>query len=80
MSDTNRPDPFDPYCKRAVSDIGEYVDGARFEGITAGEIAREDGTYNPETNEVCCTECYIRLGQPSGPRGWKAGWPMPGGS
>jgi hypothetical protein len=74
---TDSKPPYDPYCKRTVDDIPEYVIEATMEGMTPSQFARDDGTYNAETNEVCCTECYMELGQPSGPRGWQAGWPIP---
>lgn len=35
-------------------------------------IRWNEGTYNPENGHFACTLCYIRIGQPSSPRGWTA--------
>lgn len=31
-----------------------------------------EGTMNWENGHFACTECYIQMGMPSSPRGWKA--------
>jgi hypothetical protein len=35
-------------------------------------VRREEGTYNPANGHFACTRCYIAMGQPSTPSGWKA--------
>jgi len=63
----------DPYCNRTPNQIPEYVEAAREDGYPSARyyVLHEEGTYNPETKHFCCTECYIKIGQPSSPTGWK---------
>lgn len=68
--------PTCPYCKREAQDIPALVEQANFEGETPRDFAMQDGTYNPTSNEFCCDECYVRLGAPSSPTGWRAGDPV----
>lgn len=60
-------------CGRRPEEITEYQilaseinqDGHR--QITAAQAVREEeGTFNPVTGHFACTECYIKIGQPSG--------------
>jgi hypothetical protein len=63
----------DPYCGRSPEQIPEYVQMARESNMSPAEfVAQEEGTFNTENGHFCCTECYIKLGQPSSPTGWKA--------
>ena len=63
--------PFDPYCQRGPSEIPEYVDAAKELGITPEEyVEGDEGTFNRESVHFACTECYIKIGMPSGERGW----------
>lgn len=39
---------------------------------TADYVRFEEGTYNPNVNRFCCTSCYIEIGMPTAPQGWKA--------
>lgn len=65
--------PFDPYCNRAPDEIDEYLQYAREAGMTPDDYVRaEEGTYNPISGHFACTDCYIRLGMPTAPSGWKA--------
>jgi len=67
--------PYDPYCERYAEDM-EYIDNWREEDETRSEyIMNNDGTYDPATGFFACDRCYIMLGQPSSPQGWKAGTP-----
>lgn len=66
-------------CGKTPEELAEYIDGAENDPSTpdAHETPTEwmknnDGTYNPSTRHFCCTECYIAIGMPSSPRGWKA--------
>lgn len=64
-----------------TDDNGEFVRYDEAKLISADEWVREnEGTYNAETDEFCCTPCYIRIGMPSRDiydplGGWKAGQP-----
>lgn len=55
--------PADDYGIRSI---------AREEEITPDEAAAEDGTYNPDTRTFACDRCYIAIGMPSSPVGWRA--------
>jgi hypothetical protein len=59
-------------CKRVASEIPGIVETAEVEEMTPQEYAREDGTYNSVTGHFACDKCYIEIGMPSGPFGWKA--------
>ena len=76
----------EPYCfrcGRTPEQIGEYVTGAREHNedlpddqVTPTEwVRRFEGTYNPESNRFCCTECYLAIGMPATDvkeGGWRA--------
>lgn len=59
-------------CNRTPDQISEYVSAAEEcestpEKVTPEEyVIQEEGTYNPQTGKFYCTECYIKLGCPSG--------------
>lgn len=55
-------------CGKKPSEINEYVVYAKIEGYDNPEdfVREEEGTYNPETKQFYCTQCYIKLGMPSG--------------
>lgn len=78
---TTRPDRPEAYClgcKRKPNEIQEYIDAASpecygGEGVTPeGYVWKEEGTLNLENGHFLCTDCYIKAGQPSSPRGWVA--------
>lgn len=70
----------EPYCFRCgkpASSFPEYDysvrEGFEVDGADRADYVRsEEGTYNPDTNRFACDECYIALGMPSGPNGWRA--------
>lgn len=69
----------EPYCFRCgkpASSFSEYGDFIGTKGSIAGDraayVRNEEGTYNPDTNRFACDECYIAIGTPSGPNGWRA--------
>jgi len=69
----------EPYCFRCgrpASSFSEYGDFIGTDGFIAGDraayVRNEEGTYNPATNRFCCDGCYIAIGQPTSPSGWKA--------
>lgn len=60
-------------CGKAAEDIAECRNEAAVEGLTPAEwVQYNEGTYSSHTNRFACTECYIRMGMPSSPGGWKA--------
>lgn len=60
-------------CGKAPHEIDEYIEAAAAEDMSpAGYVVVEEGTYNPENGHFACTSCYIAMGMPSSPRGWKA--------
>lgn len=71
-----REKPTCPYCNREAQDIPDLVAFAKENGESPNDFAMQDGTYNPDTNEFCCDDDYIKLGMPSGPTGWVAGDPI----
>ncbi len=61
------------YCGKTPSELDEYTDPEIIDGLTPDEYVRqEEGTYNRESNRFACTICYVKIGMPSSPRGWKA--------
>jgi hypothetical protein len=74
-ADTIRP--YDPRCNRFGGEITEYDDLiVDFGQVVTAEtredfIRNNDGTYNPMNGHFACTECYIAIGAPSSPSGWK---------
>lgn len=60
-------------CHKPADQIPGWDVEAKIEGISIEAFARQDGTYNPVSNQFCCDECYMALGTPSAPgRGWRA--------
>lgn len=60
-------------CHKTPDEILEYSPEMTGEDLSATEyVMRNEGTYNPANGHFCCTECYIRIGQPSSPQGWVA--------
>ena len=60
-------------CNKTPSQIDEFIEIAKEEGITPDDYVRnEEGTYNRTNGHFLCTDCYIKAGMPSSPRGWVA--------
>lgn len=60
-------------CGKTPNELSEYRDFWKEYGASSAEdMARDDGTYNRETGNFVCTDCYIEIGMPSSPSGWKA--------
>jgi hypothetical protein len=58
-------------CGKVPDQLLEYQEPARENEVTPDEyVAAEEGTYNRENGHFLCTECYIKAGMPSSPRGW----------
>lgn len=67
----------EPYCFRCGKPASSFIAGAMMaqddEPISPAEyVRREEGTYNPDTNRFACDACYIAIGMPTAPEGWKA--------
>lgn len=61
-------------CCRVPATIPGIPDYAANEGLTPDEyVWREEGTLNRDTGQFACDGCYIKLGMPSGPNGWRFG-------
>ena len=75
-------EPYDPSCKKFAKDItsydasiaGEYELDS-LEDVTPEMrerfVRNEEGTYNPVNGHFLCDSCYIKVGCPSSPTGWK---------
>lgn len=60
-------------CGRSPDEIPIYIDMATVEDLSPAEYVRlNEGTYNRENGHFACDDCYIKMGQPSSPRGWVA--------
>jgi hypothetical protein len=60
-------------CRKAPAEIDEYKEMGEVEDMTPEDfVRREEGTYNRENGHFVCTDCYIKIGQPSSSRGWVA--------
>jgi hypothetical protein len=60
-----KPASEDAECRALARDEPDYYTGG------PADVAREDGTYNRASNQYACTRCYIGIGMPSSPTGWK---------
>lgn len=76
MATTDRPDRPEAFClgcKKSPNELSEYVSAARGAEMTPDDyVWKEEGTLNLENGHFLCTDCYIKAGQPSSPRGWVA--------
>ena len=62
-------------CRLRPAEIAEYVELAKdCDYATAEEAVRqEEGTFNVENGLFTCTSCYVDIGMPTGPDGWRPG-------
>lgn len=66
-----RPDLLCAGCGKTPSQLDEYVDMGRVEGMSPEDYCwEEEGTLNRENGHFLCTNCYVKAGMPSSPRGW----------
>lgn len=79
-------DPICIGCNKKPHEIAEYRDAVTYESSdvrynpnesqmqerTVRYVKSEEGTYNRHNGHFTCTECYIKMGQPSSSSGWKA--------
>jgi len=60
-------------CGKSPEEIGEYITAGLENDLDPKDYVRfEEATYNPVTDHFCCTDCYIQIGMPTSPHGWKA--------
>jgi len=60
-------------CGRVPDEINEYIYQGKVNECTPTEfVMEEEGTFNPTNGHFACDECYMAMGSPSSPRGWKA--------
>jgi hypothetical protein len=77
------PEPYDPKCERFARDMLDYDSfiaaelpdfgrGVEITGEMREKYVRDnEGTYNQENGHFLCDGCYIAVGTPSSPTGWK---------
>ena len=66
-------DPICVGCKKRPHEIEEYIEAAAEDSMDPNDWVRtEEGTYNRENGHFLCTTCYIAVGMPSKPGGWRA--------
>lgn len=59
-------------CRRGPTDIPEYFpDECEIDDVVEW-ITEENDTYNPANGHFACTACYVQMGMPTTPQGWKA--------
>ena len=63
-----------PRCAKCRKTAAEVVDKVYLEeGETPDHFIRvNEGTFYPPTERFLCDACYIAVGMPSSPTGWKA--------
>jgi hypothetical protein len=60
-------------CDRTPDEIDEYIDQAIDDETTPEQYVIDyEATFNPSNGHFACTVCYIAMGMPSSPQGWKA--------
>lgn len=60
-------------CNKSPADLDEYSGIAEIEDMSPDDyVWEEEGTLNRENGHFLCTDCYVRAGMPSTPRGWVA--------
>ncbi|MEE8262763.1 MAG: hypothetical protein V3R83_09905 [Gammaproteobacteria bacterium] len=62
------------YCGKAPEELPEYsLKGQEdYYGSPADFVMKEEGTLDRSTGAFCCTDCYVKIGCPTEPVGWKA--------
>lgn len=78
-------EPYDPYCDRYASEMPDYdtffcSSKEELDSLSEDELKQrrnayvrsEEGTYNPANGHFACDRCYIKIGFPSSPSGWRA--------
>lgn len=61
-------------CGKTPDELPEYFPANTGSTFTdpIQYVQHEEGTYNPANGHFACTDCYIKMGMPTTPRGWKA--------
>lgn len=74
--------PYDPNCDTYAKDMTSYDNTIRAEYYLEEDeevtpemreqfVRSDEGTFNVINGHFACDSCYIKLGCPSSPRGWK---------
>ncbi len=55
-------------CGKTPEELAEYKCMAEVEGYDSATdfVTDCEGTYNPDNNLFCCTNCYVKIGMPLG--------------
>ena len=67
-----RPDLICIGCNKTPEELEEYALFKEPDQTNSDYCWQEEGTLNMTNGHFLCTDCYLRAGQPSSPRGWKA--------
>lgn len=59
-------------CGKSAYETDAYDPYMGPDDTRAMACRREEGTYNPDQNTFACDECYLAIGMPSSPSGWRA--------
>lgn len=63
------------YCGKTPDELPEYSeiikDQKDYYGSPADFVMKEEGTLDRSTGAFCCTDCYVKIGCPTEPVGWK---------
>jgi hypothetical protein len=62
------------YCKRNPEEIPDCVDNPEQDPDPTHFVIENEGTFNHGNGHFACTDCYIAIGMPASPRGWRAPW------
>ena len=67
------PIPFCLGCIKTPEELLEYVMAVEDTPETPSHYVKfNEGTYNRKNGHFLCTDCYLKVGAPSSPQGWKA--------
>jgi hypothetical protein len=79
------PKPVCCRCRKTPWELDEYRSAAAENLVSLDALTEEvvndyvrdnEGTLDPRTGWFACTDCYIKLGQPTGPTGWRPSGPI----
>jgi hypothetical protein len=60
-------------CGKTPDELSEYLPESTDSGLSPTDyVLQEEGTLNMSNGHFACTDCYIQIGMPTTPRGWKA--------
>ena len=59
-------------CNKKPSELEEYIECCDIGETPDDYVRKEEGTYNRLNGHFVCSMCYIKIGCPSSPTGWRA--------